>query len=308
VASEGDPVDPQAVGDATPLKFKPAASVIVPHFNDLENLRRCLKALDEQSFERSQFEIIVSDNNSPCGVAAVIEACAGVANVVSAPKQGAGEARNAGAAAARGEILAFTDSDCRPAREWLERGLQALKSTDIVGGRIIVTVEDWNQLTPAEAYELVFAFNNRRYVEEHGYSVTANMFTRRDVLDRVGAFRVGVSEDRDWGQRATALGYRMRYAPDTVVAHPARREWSDLIRKWRRMTSESFALTCERPYGRLRWFARSWLILLSPLVHVNAVLHSDELGSFNLRIKAIGSLIRLRTWRFVESNRKLLNG
>jgi glycosyltransferase involved in cell wall biosynthesis len=308
VDSESDPVDLQAIGDATLRTNNPAVSVIVPHFNDLENLRWCLKALSEQSFERSRYEIIVCDNNSSCGLAAVIEACEGVANVVSAPKQGAGEARNVGAAAARGAILAFTDSDCRPTRHWLERGVRALETTDIVGGRIIVTVEDRSHLTLAEAYELVFAFNNRRYVEKQGYSVTANMFTRRDVFDRVGAFRVGVSEDLDWGKRAATLGFRMRYAVDVVVAHPARREWSDLIRKWRRLTGESFAVTSEQRYGKLRWFARSWLILLSPFVHFPVVLQSDNLVSFNSRISALNSLIRLRFWRFIECNRRLFYG
>ncbi len=159
--------------------FVPSVSVIIPHYNDLENLRECRNCLRMQTMDHHLYEIIVSDNNSTCGLAAVQEVCEGFARVVSAPKQGAGEARNAGVVAARSDRLAFTDSDCRPAREWLMRGIQALEREDVVGGRIIVSVEDRNSLTPAEAYELVYAFNNRRYVEELGYSVTANMFTRR---------------------------------------------------------------------------------------------------------------------------------
>ena len=172
---------------------------------------------------------------------------------------------------------------------------------------MIVGVEDRSRLTPAEAYELVFAFNNRRYVESQGYSVTANMFTRRDVFDRVGMFRVGVSEDLDWGQRASALGFRIRYTPDAVVTHPARRHWRDLLRKWRRLTSESYMLVCEQPYGKVWWFARSWLILLSTFAHIPTVLRSKELSSFDQRSKAIGGLVKLRIWRFVECNRKLMN-
>jgi GT2 family glycosyltransferase len=300
-------VDPQKDGETDSRTAQPAISIIVPHYNDLENLRECLKYLETQTMERSQYEIIVSDNNSACGLLAVRDACEGVARVVSAPKQGAGEARNAGAAVALSELLAFTDSDCRPARDWLKRGVEALQDADVVGGRMVVGVEDRSRLTAAEAYELVFAFNNRRYAEKQGYSVTANMFTRLDVFGKVGPFRVGVSEDLDWGRRATALGFRTKYAADAVVTHPARRQWPDLIRKWRRLTSESYALTCEQSYGRIMWFLRSWLILLSTFVHLPAVLRSNELHSFKQRALATYGLIRLRTWRFVECNRQLLN-
>jgi GT2 family glycosyltransferase len=307
VASRNGPVDPQKDGETGSRTAKPVVSIIVPHYNDLQNLRECLKYLAAQTIAPCQYEIVVADNNSACGLLAVRDACEGIARVVPAPKQGAGEARNAGAAVALGELLAFTDSDCRPERDWLKRGVEALRNADVVGGRMVLGVEDRSRLTPAEAYELVFAFNNKRYMETQGYSVTANMFTRRDVFGKVGPFRVGVSEDRDWGRRATALGFRTKYAADAVVTHPARRQWPDLIRKWRRLTSESYALTCEQSYGRLRWFFRSWLILLSTFVHFPAVLRCNELYSFNQRALATYGLIRLRTWRFVECNRQLLS-
>jgi GT2 family glycosyltransferase len=116
-------------------------------------------------------------------------------------------------------------------------------------GGMVVGVENRSRLTAAEAYELVFAFNTRHYVEKQGYSVTANMFTRRDVFGKVGPFRVGVSEDLHWGRRATARGFRTKYAADAVVTRPARRPSSDLIRERRRLSSEFYALVREQPYG-----------------------------------------------------------
>ena len=174
-----------------------------------------------------------------------------------------------------------------------------------MGGRIKVSVEDPKQLTSAEAYELVFAFNNRWYVETHHYSATANMFVPKAIFDKVGPFRTRVSEDRDWGERATAMGMRLRYSDDVVVSHPARHDWSDLIKKWRRVTSESYALICEKPHGKARWFARSWLVLLSPAIHVRNIVTSRNLNSFGDRAKAAYALVRLRIWRFVESQKKL---
>lgn len=297
-----DPLQPRDL----PGRERVRVSVIVPHYNDLGNLGECLRLLRAQTLPPDRFEVLVCDNNSTCGLAAVEAACGGFGRVVHAREQGAAEARNAGVAAAVGEVLAFIDSDCRPAADWLERGLAALGDADVAGGRIVVSVRDPARMTAAEAYERVFAFNNRRYVEAHHYSATANMFTTRTAFAKVGPFRAGVSEDRDWGERATRLGLRLRYADAAVVSHPARRDWAELARKWRRLTSESYALTCEQPYGRARWFARSFAVLLSPAVQAGSVLKSRELDSARDRAKAIYVLARLRIWRFVESQRKLL--
>ena len=296
-----DRVDEQPA-DETDAFAEPVVSVIIPHYNDLENLGQCLSLLRRQSMPRWQYEVIVADNNSSCGLAAVVTACKD-AHVVTAKKQGAGEARNSGVSAAHGKFLAFTDSDCRPEQQWLEQGVRAMNGADFVGGRIRVSVDEQRRPTAAECYEIVFAFNNQRYVEEQGFSVTANMFTRREVFEKVGPFRVGVSEDRDWGQRARALGLQVRFAFDAVVAHPARREWSDLIRKTQRVTAETFLLTLERPYGRMIWFLRSWLILLSPVLHWRAILGCEELHG--QRLKTIVALVCLRGWRFLEYNRIL---
>jgi glycosyltransferase involved in cell wall biosynthesis len=113
-ASPNGPVDPQKNDEIGSRTAKPTASIIVPHYNDLENLRECLKYLEAQTIAPRQYEIIVSDNNSACSLLAVRDACERIGRVVSAQKQSPREARNAGAAVALGELLAFTNSDCRP--------------------------------------------------------------------------------------------------------------------------------------------------------------------------------------------------
>jgi GT2 family glycosyltransferase len=284
----------------------PAISVILPHYNDIDNLKVCLDLLDRQTLARDRYEIVVADNNSRCGLAAVAEVCGDRARAVPAPIQGAGEARNAGVAAARGAALAFTDSDCRPELQWLERGLAALADADVVGGSVAVTAEDRDRPTPVEAFEIAFAFNTRRYVLEHHFSVTANMFVRRDVFDAVGPFRTRVSEDLEWGRRANRLGYRLEYAPEAIVAHPARRDWDELTRKWRRIVREMFYLATERPGGRLLWFVRTWALLVTPVSGIYEVASNANLRSPRERLDAYGVLLRLRAWRFIESNRLLL--
>ena len=284
----------------------PAVSVIMPHYNDLENLTVCLGMLDSQTFPRDRFEIVVADNNSRCGLEAVARACGTSARAVPAPLQGAGEARNAAVAASRGAILAFIDSDCRPAPDWLARGVDSLKDADVTGGPIEIVVEDRDHPTPVESFELALGFDNRRYIVDHHYSATANMFTRREVFDKVGPFRTQVSEDIDWGWRATRMGYRMAYVPEAVIRHPARRTWDELIRKWKRTTPELFHLEVEQPGGRLKWAVRTWGLLVSPVSGLVEIGANKNLRSLRERVDAYAVLMRLRAWRFVENNRLLL--
>ncbi len=281
-------------------------SIILPHYNDLENLKICLSLLDRQTFPCSRFEIVVAENNSACGMAAVIEACGPGVKVIHANIQGAAEARNVAVRKSRGEILAFIDSDCRPEKEWLERGVAALARAELVGGRVDVDVADPAHPTAVEAFERIFAFNYRRYIEKEGFAVTANMFTTRAVFDRVGSFRGGYAEDVDWGQRAVNLGYRWYCAADAGVSHPARRNWSELTKKWRRLAKESFVGTKERSAWRLRWIMRTLALPVSPFVHVPRVLFYQGDDGVQFKLKAIAVLFAIRFWRFREGFKLLL--
>lgn len=284
---------------------RPAISIIVPHYNDVANLVVCLEMLRTQATDHS-FEVIVADNNSrPDALDLIRSGTRACFRFINAPIQGAAEARNAGVAASRGAVLAFIDSDCRPAPGWLEAGLRALERAPLVGGRIDVAVGDPPALTPTEAFERIFAFNNARYIREERFSVTANMFTTRAVFDHVGGFRPGVSEDREWGQRAAALGYAWAYEPAARMAHPARRDWRELERKWRRLMRESFLLARERPGHPAKWILRNVAMLASTPLAAARALRSRDVGSTADRLKAVGILLRLRLWRFVEACRLL---
>jgi len=282
----------------------PEISVIVPHYHDRDRLERCLAALEQQTLPRDRYEIIIADNDSPCDLSALRSR----AHVITATLRGAGPARNAGVAASSGIILAFTDADCLPGSDWLAEGVAALADADIVGGAISVSIEHEGAMTGAEAFESVFAFDNRDYVESKGFSVTANLFCRRAVFDAVGPFRVGVSEDLDWCLRARAKGFSIRYASGAKVSHPARADWPTLRRKWERLNAESFALACEAPGGRLRWALRSFAIPASIILHAPRIFRSPIVRSPRERAAALATLVRLRCWRFVDAQRLLMHG
>jgi glycosyltransferase involved in cell wall biosynthesis len=231
-------------------------SVVIPVRDDAARLRACLRALERQSLAEP-FEILVVDNGSADDPSAVVERHSR-ARLLSEEKPGSYAARNTGAKAAKGETLAFTDSDCLPAPDWLERGLaRAVEAGDraFVGGRVDVFVRNPKRPTATELYELVHGFPQRAYVENESFSVTANMFVNRSAFDAVGQFEEGVisSGDFEWGRRARAASVRPLYADDVRVGHPARRSLRELARKSRRRyvgASQLRALGKEHPASR----------------------------------------------------------
>jgi glycosyltransferase involved in cell wall biosynthesis len=284
----------------------PKVSVIVPHYNDLAGLEICLQTLERQTLPRDQFEIVVADNASPQGEAAVAGVIAGRARLVIVREKGAGPARNGGVAASRGEVLAFIDSDCQAEPEWLEQGLAALADYDFIGGRVKVLVDDPARMTGAEAFERVFAFDFKTYITKKGFTGSGNLFCPRSLFEEVGGFRTGLSEDLEWSHRARAAGYRLGYAPLAVVGHPARRSWEELRAKWRRVNAETWGLSAGRSGRRLRWLLRNLALPASAVVHSPKVLASRELHTFGQRLRALGTLYRLRFWRLADSLRILV--
>ncbi|MCJ2180053.1 glycosyltransferase family 2 protein [Novosphingobium album (ex Hu et al. 2023)] len=278
----------------------PDISVIVPHYEDLSSLDRCLDALAGQE-GGLYFEVVVADNMSPSGEAAVRATIGDRARLVIATQKGAGPARNAGVAASRGRILAFTDCDCIPEPGWLKAGVAALKEHDFVGGRMTVLVSDPARMSGAEGFERVFAFDNRTYVQRKGFTVTANLFCPRMLFDTVGGFRSGVSEDLEWCHRARDAGFRIGYAADAVAGHPARADWGQLRHKWRRLNAETFALYENKPGGRFKWAMRSFALPASILAHAPAVLSSAAIPGMTNKVRALGMLAKIRLWRFGDA-------
>ncbi len=291
-----------------PPRGLPRVSVVVPHYADLVGLAANLEALSKQTYPEHLFEIIVADNDSPEGVDAVRAVVAGRARLIVVTQRGAGAARNGGVAIARYDVIAFTDSDCRPHADWLVEGVRALGRWDFVGGRVAVVADNPEILTPVEAFESLFAFRNHAYVREQSFTVTANLVCTRRVFEATGPFDVtGLSEDLEWCHRAKRLGFNLGFAKSAVVDHPARRTWGDLTKKWSRIDREMFNLAVSRNGGRAHWLRRTMLLPFSAVFHIPAALMRKGVSTLPQRFAAIGVLFRIRFWRFSDSIRLLDN-
>ena len=277
-------------------KATPEIAIIIPHYNDVVRLGRCLAALQENDL--SGCELLVVDNGStqPLGE---IQARFPDIRFITETEKGAAAARNRGVCETSAPQLMFIDADCVAAPDWVRVGRAVANRADLIGGRVEVFDETPPPRSGAEAFEAVFAFDFRQYIEVQGFSGTGNLITRRDVFEDVGPFRGGVSEDTDWSFRATAKGYRLIYEDGLRVGHPSRQDWAALRGKWRRLTKEQFGLKVHSPKTRLFWVLKALAMPASILVHLFRVLTSPKLSGLPDRLRAAGTLIRLRLLRMV---------
>jgi GT2 family glycosyltransferase len=293
-----------------PAADLPRTSVIIPHYNDAEHLSDVLERLVNQ-WKRltaaGQVEILVVDNGSPIDLSELKRAFPDVTWLVE-PRKGAANARNLGVAESDGETLAFIDSDCIPADDWLATAISCVDRCDIVGGRVDTHDETPPPRSGAEAFERVFAFDQKAYITRKGFTGAGNFVVSRRVFEAVGGFAHGVSEDMDWCFRATRLGFRVAYADDLVVSHPTRADWPALLRKNRRITEETYGLAPNGAAWRLKRALRSLAVLLSIPVHTAELMVSPKLDGPVERMRGAATLVAIRACRSGWMLRQALTG
>ena len=207
-------------------------SVVIPVKDGAGSLPALLGALDAQTLPRDDFEVIVVDNASTDGTGDVARAAG--ARVVEEPVANRSRARNAGVAAARTGLIAFTDGDCAPEPGWLEALLGCADRAELVAGEIVTTTAP--QPNPVERFEVIWRFGQEHWVKE-GWAATANLLVRRDAFDAIGGFDATwrhIGEDVDLCFRARAAGYGLAFCGEAVVRHDAESELRPLLeRAWR---------------------------------------------------------------------------
>jgi GT2 family glycosyltransferase len=270
-------------------------AVIIPHYNDVVRLERCLEALMPQASD--DIEVVVADNASSVSIDGVVQRWPTV-RIVTQTERGAGPARNAGVAATTAPWLLFIDADCVPAPDWVNRGREIARDDVVIGGRVDVFHETPPPQSGAEAFETVFAFRMESYLTKGAFLGSGNLVTSRKVFESVGGFRQAVSEDKDWSQRAARAGFRLEYDKDFAVSHPSRQDWSALRNKWRRLTSESYLLEDSGTRSRIRWVFKALLMPASVFAHLPAVLRRRDLTWLE-KCRAAFTLGRLRLTRMI---------
>lgn len=298
--------------------IKPFVSVIIPVFNDAERLRICLTALEQQTYPRSLYEVIVVDNGSnKCHNISGLVAQFGQAKAAYESIIGSYAARNKGIALATGDVLAFTDADCIPAVNWLENGVKTLleqPDCGLVAGEVAVFFKDSARPTAVELYEQIYAFPQKTYVIQQRFGVTANIFTFRGVINRTGLFDASLKSggDLDWGQRVFSLGYPQIYADNVCVAHPALYSWRQLYKKHLRIAGGLFDVQQKKYASNFAYYPifilRLINELLSPSLVVVSTFRDNRLQGFKQKFKVSALVILIIYVRILEKLRLITGG
>lgn len=171
-------------------KEKNKISVIIPTFNTVSTIEKCLKGLKNQTFK--PVEIIIVDDESKDGLDIEVDRIKHglkIKNLILLKQKhkGVSVARNLGAKKARGNILAFTDSDCIPSKDWLKNISAVFDDPQIgaVGGGYCCGIDNsfWQTFS---CEELIFRRRKRpQFVKT---LLSNNMACRRNVFWEAGGF------------------------------------------------------------------------------------------------------------------------
>ena len=201
----------------------PKVSVVVCAYNAADTIDECLTSLDKLTYPDT--EVIVVDDGSRDATADIVKGYSGV-RIVELTNGGLSTARNAGLAAATGEIIAYTDADVRVDPDWLTYLVQPLLTSDVagVGGPNIVPADDpWVSQCVARAPGGPTHVMLDDRIAEHVPG--CNMAFRRDALLAVDGFNpvyVRAGDDVDICWRLQAKKLEIGFAPSALVWHHRR--------------------------------------------------------------------------------------
>jgi GT2 family glycosyltransferase len=190
-------------------------SVVVASVGRATRLAFLLEALAQQTLARDRYEVIVVRGRTPGEPAGDLAALG--AHVVDREPAGPGALRNHGVARASAPLVAFTDDDCRPAPDWLERLVEKAhcRSGDFI-------LQGRTEPDPDERSRLHGLARSQSIVGPSPWFEACNIAYPRALFERLGGFDErfdGGGEDADLGLRAVAAGARPVYVDRARVWH-----------------------------------------------------------------------------------------
>ncbi|MCM0592170.1 MAG: glycosyltransferase [Gloeotrichia echinulata IR180] len=233
----------QPIDTTSANSFLPMVSVVVPIYQGEGDLPDLISCLSSQTYPTDRVEYLLVDNNSSDRTLAILKTAAEHSPITIRPLsenqiQSSYAARNTGIRAAVGELMVFTDADCRPQPQWLQSLIQPFINPDVVivvgeitglPGKNLLEQHADSQETLSQKHTLAHPFCP--------YGQTANLAIRRIALEKAGLFRphltTGGDADMCWRILKAKIG-RWEFAPNAIVQHRHRATFEELASQWRR--------------------------------------------------------------------------
>jgi glycosyltransferase involved in cell wall biosynthesis len=192
-------------------------SIVIPAHNAVATLRECLAACLNQT--HPDCDVIVVDDGSTDATGSIAQTFP--VKIIQQRHRGPAAARNAGARASDGAIIAFTDSDCIPHAGWVERLIGGLGGTAGAAGGTY-GIANPKSLLARIIHEEIRA-RHAEFGEEVDFIGSYNLAVKRDVFDSLQGFdenfTAASGEDNDLSYRMHDAGYALRFVSTAVVDH-----------------------------------------------------------------------------------------
>jgi len=212
-------------------------SVIVPVYNDPEDIQDTLESLVNQDFG-GNYEILPVDNNSTDKTGEVIQEFEEeypelVRGLEENEIQSSYAARNKGINEAEGDILCFLDADMWVEEKYLSKVVSYFEDSpqvDYIGCDVELVS---NKDSLASRYNFLSGFPVEDYIEESNFAPTCCLAVRKSVFDTAGLFddRLVSGGDMEFGERVKQTGLKQEYADGITLYHPTRGSLRSLLKK-----------------------------------------------------------------------------
>jgi glycosyltransferase involved in cell wall biosynthesis len=196
------------------IKDNPIITIIIPAYNEQKYINECLKSIFHSNLGPKTFEVIVVDNGSTDGTVDIARSY-NVSLYIN-EEANVGGVRNYGAKYAKGQILAFLDSDCVIDEGWLQRAINSVNNNidSVFGGQYLIRQNpSW--------LERNWVLNDNSSSVEQTTLVGGCIVIKKDMFLKVGGFDESMlsGEDSDLTLKLRQSGYNVVIDPNLSVVH-----------------------------------------------------------------------------------------
>lgn len=204
------------------MKGLPFISVIIPAYNEEKYLPRCLKALQQQTYPKEKFAVIVVNNNSTDKTAEIAKTFG--AHIILEKQQGHVYSLNTGLQSAKGEIFAITDSDTIVSHNWLAKLAKTFEDPKVVGVTGSVKLDLQSESLNSFLKKLYETFLRVNFAFNRPHTAGPNMAIRKSAFKKLKAVdtRYKISGDVEIGMRLRKHG-KVKFEKQLNVTTSSRR-------------------------------------------------------------------------------------
>lgn len=218
---------------------KPRFSIVIPTYNTNVVLEECIKALCDQTADKTFFEVIIVNDGGRTEASRDIRSAEGRIDLryYYQDHKGPAAARNLGIEKANGEVILLLDDDSLPTNNWMEATIRAWEKYPDYAGIGGYVLKDPADNIFCRVNTDFFNWYLNQYTSKDGCSflVTCNAGYRKSILDKIGrfddSFKRASGEDRDLNIKILRAGGKLRLDENILVYHDKDLTFRSFIRK-----------------------------------------------------------------------------